>query len=250
MDRPPLATGLAAVAAAGAVGYVVGRLTASSQAERSTASSCCSGTFDAQADLSHEDGVRSAVRQAYGERAGKSNPEDGCCSGSSAGGTLEDVGKKLGYTEEDLSEALDGNLGEGCGNPISFAGLKTGETVVDLGSGAGIDCLIARKRVGPTGCVIGVDMTPEMISKARDIVRTRGIANVTYRLGEIEHLPVADCSVDAVISNCVINLAPDQKKVYADVFRILRDGGRLAIADVVSTAELPENLKTATALAC
>mmetsp|Transcript_294 Transcript_294/g.478 ORF Transcript_294/g.478 Transcript_294/m.478 type:complete len:346 (+) Transcript_294:104-1141(+) len=158
-----------------------------------------------------------------------------------------------GYSAEDLLKAgTDANLGLGCGNPLSFANLKDGETVVDLGSGAGIDCFIASDKVGPSGKVIGIDMTPDMIHTARKNAKKKKINNVQFRLGEIEYLPVADNSVDCVISNCVINLSPDKPQVFKDIYRILIDGGRIAISDVVTRPEkiIPEELKTAEALAC
>jgi ubiquinone/menaquinone biosynthesis C-methylase UbiE len=148
----------------------------------------------------------------------------------------------MGYSEDEIATAPGGaNLGLGCGNPQAIASLRPGETVVDLGSGAGFDCFLAARQVGESGQVIGVDMTPEMISKARANATKAGVSNVSFRLGEIEHLPVPDETVDVIISNCVINLSPEKPEVFGDAFRVLRSGGRLAVADVIATAPLPES---------
>jgi ubiquinone/menaquinone biosynthesis C-methylase UbiE len=158
----------------------------------------------------------------------------------------------LGYSIEEITKVGNANLGLGCGNPLSFANLKGGENVVDLGSGAGIDCFLASQHVGSSGEIIGVDMTPDMIFQARKNAADNGYQNVFFRLGEIEHLPVGDNQIDVVISNCVINLSPDKNQVIKDMYRILKPGGRVAICDVVARdqMQLPDKLKTEKALAC
>lgn len=188
--------------------------------------------------------IRKTVRERY---AGIANGEGSCCGPASecrGGDPAEAVSRTIGYSSEEMKAVPEGaNLGLGCGNPTALASIQPGETILDLGSGGGFDCFLAARRTGAGGRVIGVDMTPEMVEKARENARRGGIGNVEFRLGEIENLPVPDASVDLVLSNCVINLSVDKNRVFAEAFRALRPGGRMMISDLVLERPLPEEIR-------
>ena len=194
-----------------------------------------------------QDRIRNLVREKYagvakGDAGGCTAP---CCDGSTPLFNIIRMGEALDYSEEDLSLSPgEANLGLGCGNPMSMADLRPGETVLDLGSGAGFDAFLAAKAVGEAGKVIGVDMTPEMVQMARANAEKLSISNVELRLGEIEKLPVSDSSVDVVISNCVINLSPDKSAVFGEIYRSLKPGGRIIISDILRSGEIPEEIRT------
>ncbi|MBW2356505.1 MAG: arsenite S-adenosylmethyltransferase [Deltaproteobacteria bacterium] len=197
------------------------------------------------------DEIRQAVRRRYSRIVDTRQAGCGCAPGCCGAPAVDAaaISQAVGYSPEEVGAVPEGaNLGLGCGNPQAIAALKAGEVVLDLGSGGGFDCFLAARQVGETGRVIGVDMTPEMISRARANAQKGGFGNVEFRLGEIENLPVADNTADVVISNCVINLSPDKPRVFAEIYRALKPGGRVAVSDVVATAQLPEAVRQDLAL--
>ncbi len=189
----------------------------------------------------NNDEIKKTVKKAYSKIAKDSGS---CCCQCGCGSldkqTVQKISKNIGYSDEEINSVPEANLGLGCGNPTAFSNIKEGDTVLDLGSGAGFDCFLASRKVGKTGRVIGLDMTEEMIAKARILAKEKGYSNVEFKLGDIEKMPVEDNSVDVIISNCVINLAPDKARVFKEAYRVLRKGGRMFVSDIVLIGKLTE----------
>jgi SAM-dependent methyltransferase len=229
-------------------------MTQTHQSTTTTGAGCCgpdccggahadlaAGAVPVREQLTPDTDVRALVRERYGAIASGDAGAAGCCGGPScAAEVLEDVGY---FAEQAKAIPAGANLGLGCGNPLAWAKPRVGETVLDLGSGAGIDCFLAASEVGPSGHVIGVDMTPAMIDRARANAKQGEFAHVEFRLGEIEHLPVADDSVDVVISNCVVNLSPEKAQVFREARRVMKPGGRMVVSDLVWTRPLPDSIR-------
>jgi arsenite methyltransferase len=195
--------------------------------------------------------VKKTVKQAYAKIAAQSSSGASCCScGCGGQNDAQEISRSIGYSERELSVVPEANLGLGCGNPTALGNLKEGDVVLDLGSGAGFDSFLAARKAGASGKVIGVDMTEEMVNKAKSLAAKYGYSNVEFRLGDIENLPVESGAVDVVISNCVINLAPDKARVFSEAYRVLRNGGRMYVSDIVLLKELSDKQKNDSELLC